>query len=71
MTCDYCRSVLVPGGCPYCGSNAPCTTFRDAIIEECATAIEPANHPLLMAATKAIRALKSTAPQLHLQGDKS
>lgn len=39
------------------------TTDRDAIIEECAKAIEPANHPLLMAATKVIRALKKEAPQ--------
>lgn len=36
---------------------------RENAIEECAKAIEPANHPLLMAATKAIRALKSTEPQ--------
>jgi hypothetical protein len=30
---------------------------REDVIEECAKALEPANHPLLMAAVKTIRAL--------------
>lgn len=45
--------------------HASADACRSAVIEECAKAIEPANHPLLMAAVKAIRALKSTAPQVE------
>ena len=42
--------------------EAPVSATRDNIIEECAKAIEPANHPLLMAAVKVIRELKCASP---------
>ena len=41
--------------------SAVSATERSAIIEECAKALEPANHPILMAAVKVIRDLDRTS----------